>query len=354
VIYGDASNSVAGAFGNNANAIDIGFAQVLSTSQATLLTNGARTVGKAINIGNGLSSISDYAVTLGGETADTSTFSGNIDLDGSVARTTKVALTAASGGTVNFSGLLSHGTSGSAVPIEKIGLGTVNLSRAAGNTYTGNTTVSVGTLLVNNTAGSGTGTGSVAVNSGGTLGGNGTISGAVTVNSGGTLSPGNSPGLLTQGATTLEGGGNYNWQIADALGLAGTGYDSISLTSGSALTLNNTSVSKFNINLWSLSGISPDVNGDANFFNNSSNYSWTLIATDQVIGGFAADKFAINITATNGAEGFANTLNGSFSVALADGGTDLNLVYTAVPEPSTWALLAGSLTVVTILRRRRR
>jgi hypothetical protein len=33
-------------------------------------------------------------------------------------------------------------------------------------------------------------------------------------------------------------------------------------------------------------------------------------------------------------------------------GVDFNL--TVVPEPATWALLAGSLTVLTIFRRRRR
>ena len=52
-----------------------------------------------------------------------------------------------------------------------------------------------GTLLVNNSAGSGTGSGNVNVNSGGILGGSGTITlantnKAVTVNSGGTLAPG--------------------------------------------------------------------------------------------------------------------------------------------------------------------
>ena len=52
-----------------------------------------------------------------------------------------------------------------------------------------------GTLLVNNTTGSGTGVGAVTVVSGAALGGGGTIVGPVTVN--GTLAPGNSPGTLT-------------------------------------------------------------------------------------------------------------------------------------------------------------
>ena len=78
------------------------------------------------------------------------------------------------------------------------------------NTYSGGTTVSAGTLLVNNPAGSGTGTGAVAVN-GGTLGGTGTISGAVTVNNGGTIAPGTASaiGTLTLGSTPVLNGTSF-------------------------------------------------------------------------------------------------------------------------------------------------
>ena len=72
--------------------------------------------------------------------------------------------------------------------IIKIGSGTLTL--AGSSTYTAGTTISSGTLLVNNTSGSGTGSGSVIVGSGGTLGGSGTISGAVTNQAGGILAPG--------------------------------------------------------------------------------------------------------------------------------------------------------------------
>jgi autotransporter-associated beta strand protein len=81
--------------------------------------------------------------------------------------------------------------------LTKIGSGVLTLSGA--NTYSGTTTVSVGTLLVNNTSGSGTGLGAVHVAAGGTLGGTGIIGGAVTVTNGGVLSPGplNGIGTLT-------------------------------------------------------------------------------------------------------------------------------------------------------------
>jgi autotransporter-associated beta strand protein len=102
-------------------------------------------------------------------------------------------------------------------PIAKIGTGRLTLAGA--NLYTGGTIVNQGTLLVDNTSGSGTGTGDVTVNAG-TLGGNGIIAGAVTVGTGGepaSISPGargNNTGLLTiQGAITFGSLGTYEFQL---------------------------------------------------------------------------------------------------------------------------------------------
>lgn len=77
----------------------------------------------------------------------------------------------------------------------KTGAGTLTLSAA--NNYSGGTTISNGTLLVNNTGGSATGSGAVTIANGGALGGTGIISGVVLVNSGGALTPGNPLGTLT-------------------------------------------------------------------------------------------------------------------------------------------------------------
>jgi autotransporter-associated beta strand protein len=84
--------------------------------------------------------------------------------------------------------------------------GSGKLTLLSPSTHVGGTTLNGGTLLVNNTTGSGTGTGAVTVNNA-TLGGTGTISGAVTVNANGTLAPGNSTiGTLTLGVPpTLSG-----------------------------------------------------------------------------------------------------------------------------------------------------
>ena len=92
--------------------------------------------------------------------------------------------------------------------LSKSGAGTMRLNAA--NSYSGGTTVSAGRLLVNNVAGSGTGSGSVTVG-GGVLGGTGTIAGAVTILAAGTIAPGTSIGALTisnslnlLGATVME------------------------------------------------------------------------------------------------------------------------------------------------------
>ena len=84
-------------------------------------------------------------------------------------------------GTADVDGILSGVISGAGGSFSKQGPGTLVMSGQ--NTYDAGTTISEGRLLVNNTTGSGTGSGPVAVNAG-TLGGTGTISGAVTVISG--------------------------------------------------------------------------------------------------------------------------------------------------------------------------
>jgi autotransporter-associated beta strand protein len=110
-----------------------------------------------------------------------------------------------------FDGLITNGTVGT-VALLKTGSGTLTLTN--GNGYSAGTTINGGTLLINNTRGSGTGSGFVNVNSGGALAGRGIISGAVTVNSGGSLVPGNPSGTLTiTNALTLGGGSTTYLQV---------------------------------------------------------------------------------------------------------------------------------------------
>jgi fibronectin-binding autotransporter adhesin len=100
-----------------------------------------------------------------------------------------------------FAGRILTGTGSRDIALTKTGSATLTLTGA--NTYTGGTTVNAGTLFVNNTTGSGTGTGAVNVSALATLGGTGTISGLTTVVSTGVLSP-NTTGTI--GTLTLNGG----------------------------------------------------------------------------------------------------------------------------------------------------
>ena len=276
-----------------------------------------------------------------------------------------LTVNAAAASPSNWGGLISG-----AISLTKTGSETLTLTAA--NTYTGTTTVSQGSLVLSG-AGSVANSGRIHLAASTTLDVKGLIGGFTlgasqsltgvgtisalgqTVTAAGTLSPGNSPGALIQdgGILALGAGGNLNWQVYDATGSAGVGYDTLSLINNASLSL--TSLSNANpylINLWSLSGINSDVNGNAINFDAAQNYSWTLFSTTSQITNFSADLFQINVGANNGTSGFSNSLNGGvFSVALADNNTDLVLQFTAVPETSV--TLLGGLSALLLLRRRR-
>jgi hypothetical protein len=148
------------------------------------------------------------------------------------------------------------------------------------------------------------------------LGGSGTL-GAVTIQSGGTIAPGNSPGNLSVSALTLDGGGFYDWEVTDATGAAGTGWDVITVGGGSgAISLNATSGSQFTINLI---GSNP-----SNWASNTSR-TWDIIDAGSWSPSFSADAFTINNA------GF--TASGTLGMwGVENNGGNLRLVYTA---PST-------------------
>jgi autotransporter-associated beta strand protein/T5SS/PEP-CTERM-associated repeat protein len=247
--------------------------------------------------------------------------------------------------------LIDGGVGGGLV---KQGAGTLVLGGA--NTYTGVTSVAAGTLSLS-AAGSVAASSAVMVAAGAvfdvssqasgyavpatqTLGGSGTVNGGATFAAGATVSPGTSPGTLTftQGVT-FGTGGNYTWQLLNASGTAGTSWDLVSTTG--ALTVAATSLDPFAINLWTLSSILPDVSGSAAGFNAGQSFSWRIASAAGGISGFAADKFAIRTSATNGTGGFANAY-GSGTFSIAQSGNDLNLVFTSGGGPSVITINVAS------------
>ena len=238
------------------------------------------------------------------------------------------------------------------------GSGTTILSGV--NSYTGETTVSSGTLIVGSggsiasslltTVGTGAnlkvnGTaGSVKVNSGGSLGGSGTV-GAVTLTTGSFLKPGNSPGLLTAASSSWAAGSTYNWEIDNATGVAGTNWDLFSVTGAldmSALS----SGSKMNLVLESLSLAN---------YSTSTPFSWTIAQAGSFTGtGFAdgtnvTDLFNINATAFNS----GNLPTNGFKVEVGTSGSLRTLNLMAIPEPSSHSMLLIGVGLTAVLFRRR-
>ena len=193
----------------------------------------------------------------------------------------------------------------------------------------------------------------IEVNSGGVLGGKGST-GAITVNSGGTISPGASPGILTSTGLTLAGGSTLEWQVWDATGAEGIGYDQ--LVVNGALTLTGTS--KINLKIVSLptsdaASFGNAVNFNAMGMNHDAKILSFVIAryTTFDLGSYASinDAFQIDLSQFRYTEGVASNA-GLWSLSYGEGVVTL----TAVPEPSTYGLGLGALALAAVAIRRRR
>lgn len=273
------------------------------------------------------------------ETGNTDDLSGKLEL---VAGTTG-KLDLGSNNVVFNSVLAVSAGTGSTATLTKEGGG--KLTIAAGNNTNLNLSVTAGTLVVNSTLGN------VSLASGTTLGGSGTV-GAVTTVSGSIISPGNSPGNLTSSSLALVGGSTFQWQVQDATGGAGTGYDTLTVTN--ALDLSGASSNnRIILNISSLAG-----NGDGTALGNPLNFAASSIRTFTfaTVGSLNLgantninDAFTIDVSQFTYTDGSSSNA-GLWSLSFATNTVTL----TAVPEPSTYGLGLGALALAAAAIRRRK
>lgn len=290
----------------------------------SLLMNGNISSGTALSAGSTLATGTGKVILAGTNTFTTLTVSsggvgtGHVQIGngGTTGTLGSGAVTISTNATLTFnrsnSYTVANAMSGAGTVVLD-GPGTVDYSTA--KAYTGNTIVNAGTLLVNNTIGSGLGSGAVTINNSGVLGGTGSFSGAATLNSGGAMSPGVA-GIESLGGSSLvwNGGGSMLWDLSNV----STSADLLSLTG--ALTKGSAGTFSF------------DFGGTGGMF------TYNLIT-------FASTTFSVSdFSYTNLGSG----LSGSFSVT----GNALN--FTVVPEPSSVTLVLLGATAFFFLAKRRR
>jgi len=232
------------------------------------------------------------------------------------------------GTTLTITGALS-GTGG----ITKAGNGKLILTGL--NSYTGNTTVTGGTLEVDNLLGSGSGSGQVIIN--GTLAGDGTIAASSNIVINGPFLP---------GATGAIAGSDFN----------------LATSSGSLIIFSSASVSKFD--LWLTAGADQTANlaaADRLIINGDLEISpGATLALTNPNGILFQDGDVFRLVDWSGATSITGTWNVDAS-ALNLNGLDVNTDHlytdgtvslTAVPEPTVGILALFGLA--TLLRRRRK
>jgi fibronectin-binding autotransporter adhesin len=188
--------------------------QVLSDSgilQVTKLANagtpsslGSGAAANVIRLGNNATATIEYVGSTDSSTNNSA--SGKLTFNGSNFNPAVTGVTVARTLTLGGSNTMDNTISGQIVDNGGVG-GTISVVKqdagkwilSGSNGYTGATSVTAGTLVVNGNISTSSLT---TVSSGATLGGSGTV-GALTVLAGGNLAPGNSPGTLNTGTVSL-------------------------------------------------------------------------------------------------------------------------------------------------------
>ncbi len=191
----------------------------------------------------------------------------------------------------------------------------------------------------------------VDVNNGGTLRGAGVYTAGYVLNAGGTVHPGNSPGILTSGSSTWNGGSNFLFEINDATGVVGNNWGENVIAGDLTINAGTNPSTKFNILLDSLD-VNSGLSGTAAHFDLTQSYNWLFADVSGNLNGFDAATISLD------ASGFKNPYGtGAFSVIEQDlyGHHDLFVHYSAgapTPEPSGFIAFGAGLGAFLIRRRR--
>jgi len=302
----------------------------------TISENNARvdTNGNVVNI-NGLNSNGSTVRLLGGGDLTL----GHNDANGDFTGELKVdSLTKVGSGNQQLGGDI-------AIADTNVDAGTITLTNGTFNA-TNSVTVTGGQLVMDGGeleyTGSTALSGSVTLNSGSIGGTNweGGLSG-ITVGPNIIVSPGNSPGQANTMDQTWADGGTYEFEINDAEGALGTSWDHIAISG--ELDVSGLTTDGFTLALVGLLSGDPAVLPN---FDETSDYSWEIASFSTIVGTYTSDLINVDTS------GFLEPFTGTFAVNQS--GNSLVLDYTAVPEPSTFALLfAGCIGALVMFRRRK-
>lgn len=208
-----------------------------NTASASMIWNTTDTTATIFRNRISAGGYSQLAMNTNG----TTTLTGQYSVNFNTTQGGDLRLSAVSGGTLAMTGLITDqkdyagatiSTPTNGHSLVKLGAGTVILSNS-GNDYRGGTIVSNGTLLVQNATGTATGTNSVLVCGGSTLGGTGRVAGAVSILSGGRLAAG---GTNVVGTLTVSNSVTFASGSTNQVDIQAGGSDKLSLTG--ALQLN--------------------------------------------------------------------------------------------------------------------